>query len=72
VFAVREEMARTVADVLERRTRARLLARDASAEVADDVAELLAPELGWSRARAEAESASYRASVRAEREQLAR
>jgi glycerol-3-phosphate dehydrogenase len=72
VFAVREEMARNVADVLERRTRARLLARDASAEVADDVAALLAAELGWSRGRVDAEAASYRASVRAEREQLAR
>ena len=31
VYAVRHEMARTVDDVLSRRTRARLLGRDASA-----------------------------------------
>ena len=48
VYAARAEMARTVDDVLSRRTRARLLARDASAAVADDVAALMAGELGWS------------------------
>ena len=47
VYAVRHEMARTLDDVLSRRTRARLLARDASAAAAPAVAELLAPELGW-------------------------
>ena len=52
VYAVRAEMARTVDDVLSRRTRARLLARDASAAAADDVAALMAAELGWSRRRA--------------------
>ena len=49
-YAVRHEMARTLDDVLSRRTRARLLARDASAAAADDVADLLAVDLGWSRA----------------------
>ena len=38
VYAARYEMARTVDDVLTRRTRARLLARDASAAAAADVA----------------------------------
>jgi glycerol-3-phosphate dehydrogenase len=47
VYAVRYEMARTVDDVLSRRTRALLLARDASAAAARDVANLIAPELGW-------------------------
>jgi glycerol-3-phosphate dehydrogenase len=70
VFAVRHEMARTLADVLERRTRARLLARDQSAAVADRVATLIAPELGWSDAIARAEVAAYRESVATEREQL--
>ena len=50
-FAVRHEMARTLADVLDRRTRARLLDRDAAATAAADVAELIAPDLGWSAAR---------------------
>src|SRR4029077_20875664 len=38
VYAVTHEMARTVDDVLSRRTRARLLARDASAAAAERVA----------------------------------
>ena len=57
-------MACTVDDVLSRRTRARLLARDASAAAADDVAALLAAELGWSRRRTpNARSTRYRALV---------
>lgn len=67
VFAVREEMARSLDDVLSRRTRARLLARDASAEAAADVAALIGPELGWDDAAQQAEVAAYRASIVAER-----
>ena len=67
VYAVREEMACTLDDVLSRRTRARLLARDASAAAADAVAALLAPELGWSDAQSAAETAAYRRSVEHER-----
>jgi glycerol-3-phosphate dehydrogenase len=47
VYAVRHEMATTLDDVLARRTRARLLARDASAAAASSVASLIGPELGW-------------------------
>jgi len=46
VWAAREEMARTVEDVLARRTRALLLDARASMEAAPRVAELLAAELG--------------------------
>jgi glycerol-3-phosphate dehydrogenase len=46
VWAVRQEMARTVEDVLARRTRALLLDARASAEAAPAVARLLAAELG--------------------------
>jgi glycerol-3-phosphate dehydrogenase len=46
VWAVREEMARTVEDVLARRTRALLLGARASIEAAPRVAELMARELG--------------------------
>ena len=60
-------MARTLDDVLSRRTRARLLARDASAAAAGDVAALLAPELGWSDAERDAQVAAYRASIADER-----
>jgi glycerol-3-phosphate dehydrogenase len=67
VYAVRAEMARTVDDVLSRRTRARLLARDASAAAADDVASLMADELGWSAAERAEQVARYRALVDEER-----
>jgi glycerol-3-phosphate dehydrogenase len=69
-YAVRHEMARTLDDVLSRRTRARLLARDASAEAAASVAELVAPDLGWSDDERDAEVRAYRAAIDAERQQL--
>ncbi|WP_421119757.1 glycerol-3-phosphate dehydrogenase/oxidase [Aquihabitans daechungensis] len=67
VYAVRHEMARSVDDVLSRRTRARLLARDASAAAAADVAALIAPALGLSEAEADAQASSYRAAIELER-----
>ncbi len=45
VWAIREEMARTVEDVLARRTRALLLDSSAAIEAAAKVAEILAREL---------------------------
>jgi glycerol-3-phosphate dehydrogenase len=58
VWAARQEMARTVEDVLSRRTRALLLDARASIEAAPLVAELLANELGrsadWANAQVEA------------------
>jgi glycerol-3-phosphate dehydrogenase len=68
VYAARYEMARTLDDVLSRRTRALLLARDASAAAALDVARVVAPELGWSPARVETEVAGYRAAATRARE----
>jgi glycerol-3-phosphate dehydrogenase len=67
VYAARHEMARTLDDVLARRTRARLLARDASADAAGDVALLLGRELGWSEVEQQRAAAEYRASVERER-----
>jgi glycerol-3-phosphate dehydrogenase len=49
VWAVREEMAQTVEDVLSRRTRCLLLDAKASAEIAEDVAKIIADELGKNR-----------------------
>jgi glycerol-3-phosphate dehydrogenase len=46
VWAARHEMARTVADVLARRTRALFLNAAAAVEMAPRVAALLAAELG--------------------------
>jgi glycerol-3-phosphate dehydrogenase len=55
VWAARFEMARTVEDVLARRTRALFLEAQAAIDVAPRVAELLARELGrdesWERAQ---------------------
>lgn len=67
VYAVRHEMATTVDDVLSRRTRARLLLRDASAAAADSVADLMGDELGWDAQRRATEAAVYRDSVTNER-----
>ena len=46
IWAVRNEMARTVADVLARRTRALFLNATAAVEMAPRVAALMARELG--------------------------
>jgi glycerol-3-phosphate dehydrogenase len=67
VYAVRHEMARSVDDVLTRRTRARLLGRDATAAAAGDVGRLIGPLLGLSEAEVEAQVADYRRSVEVER-----
>ncbi len=61
VYAARYEMAGTLDDVLARRTRSLILARDASVAAAAGVAQLLAPELGWSTAEADAQVQAYRA-----------
>jgi glycerol-3-phosphate dehydrogenase len=68
LHAVRHEMARTLDDVLTRRTRARLLARDDSAAAADDVAKLIAPELRWDDAERARQVKEYRAAIAAERD----
>jgi len=68
VHAVRHEMTRTLDDVLSRRTRARLLARDASAAAAESVALLIGPELGWSADESARQVEAYRAAVTHERE----
>jgi glycerol-3-phosphate dehydrogenase len=60
-------MATTLDDVLSRRTRSRLLGRDATAAAADDVARLIAPELGWDEDRISREVATFRAALEHER-----
>jgi glycerol-3-phosphate dehydrogenase len=67
VFAARYEMARTLDDVLSRRTRARLLRRDATAAVATEVASIVAPDLGWDQAEQSRQVAAYRAFIDEER-----
>ena len=69
-FAAEHEMVVSLDDVLSRRTRARLLARDASAEAAEAVAALIAGPLGWSEEEQRWQVEQYRASVAAERAAL--
>lgn len=69
IWAVRTELANDLDDILARRTRALLLDDLATATAASDVARLVAPELGWDAATAEAAAARLRADV--ERHRLA-
>jgi len=59
VWAAREEMARTVEDVLARRTRALFLNARAAIEMAPRVAALMARELGWNAAREQAQLQAF-------------
>jgi glycerol-3-phosphate dehydrogenase len=59
-WAVRHEMARTVDDVLSRRTRALLLDARASVDAAPTVARLMAAELGRDEAWVERQVAAFR------------
>src|SRR4029453_10738845 len=61
VWAARQEMARTLEDVLARRTRRLLLDAAASAGAAPEAAALLARELGRDAAWADAQVEAYRA-----------
>ena len=67
VHAVRARDGPTVDDVLSRRTRARLLARDACADAAEDVARLIAPELGWDETEIARQRDDFRAALAHER-----
>ncbi len=61
IWAVREEMARTVEDVLSRRTRCLLLNAKASIDIAPMVAEIMADELGRDDSWIEKEVQEYNA-----------
>jgi glycerol-3-phosphate dehydrogenase len=67
VYSARYEMVVTLDDLLTRRTRARLLARDASAAVAADVAALVAADLGWDADEQAGQVAAYQALIDDER-----
>jgi len=67
LYAARYEMAHTLDDVLSRRTRALLLARDATAAAAFDTAQLIAPELGWDDREAARQADEFRALAEMER-----
>jgi glycerol-3-phosphate dehydrogenase len=59
VWAARHEMARTVEDVLARRTRALFLNARAAEAMAPAVARLMAGELGWDSSRQAAEVSAF-------------
>jgi glycerol-3-phosphate dehydrogenase len=61
VWAARQEMARTVEDVLARRTRALFLNARAAESMAPEVARLMASELGWDASRQAAEVKEFSA-----------
>jgi glycerol-3-phosphate dehydrogenase len=65
VWAVRHEMARTVEDVLSRRTRALILDARAAMECAPAVARLAARELGRDEAWVQREVAAFERQARA-------
>jgi glycerol-3-phosphate dehydrogenase len=62
IYAVRHEMVRSLDDVLSRRTRARLFDREASVRAAEEVAALIAPELGWTENERRRQVEAYRES----------
>ena len=65
VWTTRHEMARTVEDVLARRTRALFLNARAADAMAPEVARIMARELGWDASRQAAEAASFASLARA-------
>ncbi|MFG2227559.1 FAD-dependent oxidoreductase [Streptomyces sp. NPDC048644] len=67
VYAARAELARSVDDVLSRRLRARLFARDASADAAAAVGALLGRELNLTEAEVDRSVAAYLEDIRHEK-----
>jgi glycerol-3-phosphate dehydrogenase len=64
VWAIRHEMARTIEDVLARRTRALFLNARAAVEMAPAVVDLMAPELDWNATARQQQLAAFRAIAR--------
>jgi glycerol-3-phosphate dehydrogenase len=60
IWAVRQEMARTVEDILARRTRALFLNAGAALAMAPAVADLMASELGWDEVTRTKQLAAFR------------
>lgn len=71
VYAVTHEGAMTVDDVISRRTRLAFEAPHAGIDLADEVASLIAPFLGWGAREKKASVAQYREQVDAEVKALA-
>ncbi|EMI5489752.1 glycerol-3-phosphate dehydrogenase/oxidase [Providencia stuartii] len=67
LYAIRHELASTVDDVLARRIRARLMARDASAQAAQRVGELLQQELSFTAEEIKTQVDDYQAAIKREK-----
>jgi glycerol-3-phosphate dehydrogenase len=63
VYAVREEAARTIEDVLSRRIRLTIVDRQAALEAAHPVSHLMASELGWTEDERQAELSNFKESL---------
>ena len=66
VYAAREEMARTLDDVLSRRTRATIQRAHATMSAAATIANLIAPDMGWGEQEAAEQVARYTGSCQKE------
>jgi len=66
VYAAREEMARTLDDVLSRRTRASIQRAHATMSTATKAAALIAPDMGWDEKEAADEAARFSESCQKE------
>ncbi len=66
VYAAREEMARTLDDVLSRRTRATIQRAHATMDAAAAIADLIAPDMGWGKQEAAEQVARYTGSCQKE------
>lgn len=69
MYQVREEMAITLRDVLARRWRQELSSWQTTAQLAPQVADLMAAELGWAKAFREEQVQSYQQLLRSFRQQ---
>jgi glycerol-3-phosphate dehydrogenase len=54
-YAVRYEMAQTLVDILERRTRLAFVATESACTISPAVAKIAAAELGWDKRRTQRE-----------------
>ena len=70
LYAVTHEGARSIDDVLSRRTRIAFEAPDQGLSVIDAVADLIAPHLGWNTAEKSASAQEYRAIVERQNTEL--
>lgn len=67
IYAVTDEMAMSLSDVLVRRTQAHYRDRRACEDAADDVARLIAPLLGWDQGAIDHQVTQYRSLCETER-----